>query len=75
MTDLSNAIDGERITQHGSHHGAWKAVAWGFLGVLAFRLPLSDLLLPLGVLFGIAAVLFILSGVFFHRRFVASDRT
>lgn len=45
--------------------------AWamdGFLGVLAYRLPISDLLLPLGVLFGVAAVLIALSVVFFHRR-------
>jgi ABC-2 type transport system permease protein len=51
--------------------------AWamdGFLGVLAYRLPISDLLAPLGVLFGIAAVLIALSVFFFNRRFASSER-
>jgi ABC-type multidrug transport system permease subunit len=50
--------------------------AWamdGFLGVLAYRLPISDLLLPLAVLFGIAAVLIALSVVLFRRRFTGSE--
>jgi ABC-2 type transport system permease protein len=51
--------------------------AWamdGFLGVLAYNLSIRDILLPLGVLFGVAAVLIALSVVFFRRRFASSER-
>jgi ABC-type multidrug transport system permease subunit len=51
--------------------------AWamdGFLGVLAYRLPISEILLPLGVLFGVAAVFAALSVVFFDRRFASAER-
>lgn len=56
-------------------HGTVNAWAMdGFLGVLAYELPISDLLLPLGVLSGITVVLVALSVVFFQRRFTGAER-
>jgi hypothetical protein len=51
--------------------------AWamdGFLGVLAYELPISEILLPLSVLSGVAVAFITLSVLFFHRRFASTER-
>ncbi len=51
--------------------------AWamdGYMGVLAHRSPLSEILLPVGVLVAVAVVECSLAVIFFNRRFAATDR-
>jgi ABC-2 type transport system permease protein len=52
---------------------AWAMDA--FLGVLAYQRSVSEILVPLLVLFGVTVVLISLSIIFFRRRFASSERT